>query len=100
MRLEGRGPFDLIFIDAAKPGTPDYFAWAVKLSRKGSVIIADNVVREGALADPASDDPRVKAMRRFHEVVAAEPRVSATTIQTVGCKGYDGFTMAVVIGNG
>jgi predicted O-methyltransferase YrrM len=99
LAAEGRGPFDLTFIDADKPGTPDYFAWAVKLSRKGSVIIADNVVREGALADPASDDPRVRAMRRFHEVVAAEPRVSATTIQTVGSKGYDGFTLAVVIGD-
>jgi predicted O-methyltransferase YrrM len=96
---EGRGPFDLTFIDADKPGTPDYFAWALKLSRKGSLIIADNVVREGALADPASDDPRAKAMRRFHEVVAAEPRVSATTIQTVGSKGYDGFTLALVTGD-
>jgi predicted O-methyltransferase YrrM len=91
------GPFDLIFIDADKPATPEYFAWALKLSRVGSLIIADNVVRKGALADANSADPAVRGMRRFHEMVAAERRVSATTIQTVGCKGYDGFTLALVV---
>ena len=97
LAAEGRGPFDLIFIDADKPGYPDYFRWALKLSRRGSVIIADNVVRDGAVIDAASDDPRVQGMRRFNEVLAAESRVSATEIQTVGSKGYDGFAIAVVI---
>lgn len=94
---DGEGPFDLIFIDADKPGYPDYFGWALKLSRRGSVIIADNVVRKGAVADPASKDPMVQGVRRFNELVAAEPRVSATAIQTVGSKGYDGFAIALVI---
>ncbi len=94
---EGRGPFDLIFIDADKPGYPDYFAWALKLSRRGSLIVADNVVRKGAVADPASVDPMVQGVRRFMEVVAAEPRVSATAIQTVGSKGYDGLAFALVM---
>lgn len=94
----GEAPFDLIFIDADKPSTPDYFAWALRLSRPGSLIITDNVVRNGALADAASTDPNVIAMRRFHEILSAEPRVSATTIQTVGCKGYDGFTLVLVVG--
>ncbi len=93
---EGRGPFDLIFIDADKPSTPEYFKWALKLSRRGSVIIADNVVRKGEVADPASTDANVQGMRRFLELVAAEPRVSATTLQTVGCKGHDGFTLVLV----
>jgi predicted O-methyltransferase YrrM len=94
---EGLGPFDLIFIDADKPGYPDYFAWALKLSHRGSLIIADNVVRNGAVIDPASEDPRVHGVRRFNELLAAEPRVSATAIQTVGSKGYDGFAIALVI---
>ncbi len=89
--------FDLIFIDADKPGYPDYLAWALKLSRPGSVIIADNVVREGAVIEPDSRDPRVQGMRRFNEMLAAEPRLSATAIQTVGSKGHDGFAMALVI---
>jgi predicted O-methyltransferase YrrM len=97
LAAEGRGPFDLIFIDADKPGYPDYFRWALKLSRRGSVIIADNVVRDGEVIDPASDDPRVQGMRRFNELLAAEPRVNATEIQTVGSKGYDGFAIALVI---
>ena len=71
---------------------PDYFAWALEHSRPGSLIVADNVVRGGALADADSDDPAIQAQRRFHEMLAAEPRVTATTIQTVGGKGYDGFT--------
>ena len=94
---EKRGPFDLIFIDADKPATPDYFVWALRLSRPGSLIIADNVVRKGALADAENRDPSVLGMRRFHEIVSAERRVSATTLQTVGSKGYDGFTLALVI---
>lgn len=96
LAAEGGGPFDLTFIDADKPATPEYFAWALKLSRPGSLIIADNVVRNGALGDAASEDPSVRGMRRFHEMVAVESRVSATTIQTVGSKGYDGFTIAIV----
>jgi predicted O-methyltransferase YrrM len=96
LAAEKCGPFDLIFIDADKPGYPDYFAWALKLSHRSSLIIADNVVRDGAVSDPGSLDPRVQAVRRFNEMVAAEPRVSATVIQTVGSKGYDGFAIALV----
>jgi predicted O-methyltransferase YrrM len=93
---EGAGPFDLIFIDADKPGYPDYFRWAVKLSRRGSVIVVDNVVRKGAVIDAGSEDERVQGVRRFNELLAAEPRVTATAIQTVGNKGYDGFTLILV----
>ena len=93
------GPFDFIFIDADKENYPGYFEWALKLSRRGTLIIADNVIRKGEVIDPASDDPRVQAVRRLHELIAAEPRVSATAIQTVGTKGYDGFTFALVTGN-
>ena len=96
LAAEGRGPFDLIFIDADKPSYAEYFTWALKLSRRGTVIIGDNVIRKGAVLDPSSDDPRVPGVRRFNELVAAERRVSATVIQTVGAKGYDGFTIAVV----
>lgn len=96
LAAEGLGPFDLCFIDADKAATPDYFAWALRLSRPGSLVIADNVVRDGALADATSEDPSVRGMRRLHEMVAVEARVSATTIQTVGSKGYDGFTIAIV----
>jgi len=90
-------PFDFIFMDADKENYPGYWDWALKLSRRGTMIIADNVVRDGAVADAASDDPRVQAVRQLHDRIAAESRVSATTIQTVGSKGYDGFTLAVVI---
>lgn len=90
---ENAGPFDLIFIDADKVGYPAYFPWALQLSRPGTVIIADNVVRQGAVADPASPDASVQGVQRFTELVAGEPRVSATTIQTVGSKGYDGFAL-------
>lgn len=101
-RLEAErcGPFDVTFIDADKPSTPDYFTWALKLSRRNSIIIVDNVVRDGAVIDGASSDPGVKGMRRFFEMLAAEPRVIATAIQTVGSKGYDGFAIALVIGDG
>lgn len=92
-----KGPaFDLIFIDADKSGYPVYFEWALKMSKPGTVIIADNVVRNGAVADAASTDANVLGVRRMNEIVAAEPRVTATAIQTVGSKGYDGFLMARV----
>ena len=98
LEAEGAGPFDLTFIDADKVNTPDYFAWALEHSRPGALIVADNVVRGGTLVEADSDDPATQAQRRFHEMLAAEPRVSATTIQTVGAKGYDGFTIALVAG--
>jgi predicted O-methyltransferase YrrM len=93
---DGVGPFDLTFIDADKVHTPDYFAWALAHSHPGSLIIADNVIRDGRLADLSDEDPAIAAQRRFHEQLAAEPRVEATTIQTVGGKGYDGFSLARV----
>lgn len=96
LHVEGAGPFDFTFIDADKENSPAYFAWALAHSRSGGLIVADNVVRDGTLADPESEDPKVQAQRRLHEMVAAEERVSATTIQTVGGKGYDGFTIAFV----
>lgn len=95
---EGAGPFDLTFIDADKVNTPNYYSWALDHSRPGSLIVADNVVRDGSLADATSADPTTKAQRQFHETLAGEPRVRATTIQTVGAKGYDGFTIALVEG--
>jgi predicted O-methyltransferase YrrM len=98
LAAEGRGPFDFIFIDADKQSTADYFAWSLKLSQRGSVIVVDNVVRKGAVTDEANADPRVQGMRRFFETLAAEKRVSATVIQTVGSKGYDGFALAFVMG--
>lgn len=96
---EQAGPFDFIFIDAHKPEYTEYFQWSLKLSRRGTLIIADNVVRNGAVADPASKDEMVQGIRRFNDVVARETRVSATTLQTVGSKGYDGLVMALVNGN-
>jgi predicted O-methyltransferase YrrM len=90
------GPFDLIFIDADKDNYPGYFEHSLRLSRPGSVIVADNVVRDGAVLDPSSDDPRIRGVRRFNEMVAATPRAAATAIQTVGAKGYDGFAFVVV----
>ena len=93
--LAGDAPFDLVFIDADKPGTPDYFRWALKLSRRGTVIVVDNVVRSGRLVDPSGDED-VQGMRQFMAVLAAERRVSATAVQTVGTKGYDGFVIAMV----
>jgi predicted O-methyltransferase YrrM len=98
---EDAGPFDLIFIDADKGNYPGYLEWSLKLSRPGSVIIGDNVVRSGVILDPDGYDPRlgeggVRAVRRFYELLAAEPGVSATVIQTVGDKGHDGFAVALV----
>jgi predicted O-methyltransferase YrrM len=93
---EKHGPFDFIFIDADKQGYADYFQWAMKLSRRGTLIIADNVVRKGEVVDPSSTDANVQGIRRFNDTVAAEKRVCATAIQTVGSKGYDGLAFAVV----
>jgi len=93
---EHAGPFDLTFIDADKQSTADYFAWAVKLSRPGALIVVDNVVRHGEVIDASSDDPMVLGMRRFNDVLKADHRVTATVVQTVGVKGYDGFTIAFV----
>jgi predicted O-methyltransferase YrrM len=93
---EGRTGFDVIFIDADKSGIPHYLEWSLKLSHPGTLIIVDNVIRDGALIDARSEDPNVLGARRMHEMLAAEPRLSATTIQTVGSKGYDGFTLALV----
>jgi predicted O-methyltransferase YrrM len=92
------GPFDLVFIDADKAGYPEYFELAMKLVRPGSVIVADNVVRDGDVVDANSPDPSVQGVRRLLALMAAEPRVDATVIQTVGDKGYDGFALAVIGG--
>jgi predicted O-methyltransferase YrrM len=94
----GDEPFDLVFVDADKQSAAEQLGWALALTRPGGVIVADNVVRDGALADPDSGDPRVLGVRALHERLASEPRISATTIQTVGAKGYDGFTLALVSG--
>jgi caffeoyl-CoA O-methyltransferase len=96
LAAEGRGPFDLVFIDADKPNTAAYFAWALKLTRRGGLIITDNIVRGGAVIDEGSANASVQGVRRFNAALAAEPRVSATAIQTVGSKGYDGLAIAVV----
>ncbi|MBA2277491.1 MAG: O-methyltransferase [Chloroflexia bacterium] len=100
LAADGVGPFDLTFIDADKPSTPDYFRWALELSRPGSLIIVDNVVRGGAVIDDGSDDAGIQGVRRFNELLAAEPRVRATAIQTVGSKGYDGVAIALVTDEG
>jgi predicted O-methyltransferase YrrM len=102
---EDAGPFDLIFIDADKGNYPGYLEWSLKLSRPGSLIIGDNVVRAGVILDPDGYDPRlgdggVQAVRRFYELLGAEPGVSATVLQTVGEKGHDGFAVALVGGGG
>jgi predicted O-methyltransferase YrrM len=96
LAAEGTGPFDLVFVDADKPSLPDYFTWALRLARPGALILVDNVVREGEVADASSTDPAVRGVRRMNEMIAAEPRVSATAIQTVGGKGYDGFALILV----
>jgi predicted O-methyltransferase YrrM len=90
------GPFDLFFIDADKANIPAYFEWALRMSHAGSVIVVDNVVREGAVVDASSDDPSVKGVRRLNEMLAAESRVDSTVLQTVGVKGYDGFAITFV----
>ena len=93
---EGAGPFDFVFIDADKASNPDYFGWALEMSRPGTVIIVDNVIREGNIVDAESEDASVKGVRRLNEVMAANPRISVTALQTVGVKGYDGFSIAIV----
>jgi predicted O-methyltransferase YrrM len=89
-------PFDFVFIDADKPSNPEYFTWALAMTRPGSVIIVDNVVRRGLVADASSTDANVIGVRRLNDLIAAEKRVSATSVQTVGSKGHDGFTLIVV----
>jgi predicted O-methyltransferase YrrM len=94
---EGAGNFDFVFIDADKINTPAYFAWALDHTRPGGLIFADNVIRNGSIVDPDGDEAAA-AQREFHEYLAEEDRVTATTIQTVGSKGYDGFVLAYVDG--
>ena len=96
--LGDRPPFDLIFIDADKPSNPDYLRWALRYSRAGTLIIGDNVVRDGEVANPHSEDDRVQGVRRFIEMMADDPRLTVTALQTVGSKGWDGFTLAWVNG--
>ena len=93
---EGRGPFDMVFIDADKASNPEYVTWALELARVGTVIIVDNVVRAGAILDAASEDPDVQGTRRLYDLLGAHPRLSATAIQTVGGKGHDGLAVALV----
>ena len=97
LAAENIAPFDLFFIDADKRSIPHYLEWSLKMAHRGSLIIVDNVIRDGALIDAKSEDANVLGARRMHEMLAAEPRLSATTIQTVGSKGYDGFTLALVV---
>jgi predicted O-methyltransferase YrrM len=92
-----RAPFDLIFIDADKKNNPQYFAWALKLSRPGSLIIIDNVVREGGILDAASTDPDIQGTRELFALMASEPRLLCTALQTVDAKGHDGFALALVL---
>jgi len=94
---ESAAPFDFIFIDADKTGYPEYLKWSLKLSRVGTMIIADNVVREGAITDSDGPDQNVRGVRHFFELLAAEPRLSATVLQTVGSKKYDGMAFALVV---
>lgn len=96
LEAEGAGPFDLTFIDADKVHSPEYFAWSLEHTRPGGLIVVDNVVRDGTLADADSGDETIEAQRRLHETIAADPRLVATTIQTVGAKGYDGFIIALL----
>jgi predicted O-methyltransferase YrrM len=98
IQTEGKGPFDLVFIDADKARIPSYFQWSMKLTRRGSLIVVDNVVRNGRVINTDDADPDLQGIRKFNELVAQEPRVSATAIQTVGVKGYDGFALLLVTG--
>jgi predicted O-methyltransferase YrrM len=96
IEAEGLGPFDFVFIDADKANNAAYLEWALRLSRPGTAIVVDNVVRDGEVADAASRDPDTIGVRRMFELIAREPRLSATAIQTVGAKGWDGFALALV----
>lgn len=98
MIAAGDAPFDLVFIDADKPSNVAYLQAALALTRPGSTIVVDNVVREGGVLEAGSDDPRIQGTRALFEAVAAEPRLSATAVQTVGTKKWDGFLLAVVNG--
>jgi predicted O-methyltransferase YrrM len=98
LAAEGAGPFDLVFIDADKENIPDYVAWALRMSHPGTVMIVDNIVRQGAVIDTSSSDAKILGVRRMFELVASDPRLEATAIQTVGVKGYDGFAMIRVRG--
>ena len=93
---EGVGPFDMIFIDADKPPYKEYFDWALKLSRSGTLIVADNVIREGKVLETENNDEIVKGVKRFNEALAANTAVTATIIQTVGAKEHDGMALAIV----
>jgi predicted O-methyltransferase YrrM len=97
MAAEGEAPWDLVFIDADKASNAEYFGWAMRLTRSGSLVVVDNVVRQGDVADTASDDPAVIGVCRLVDVMAAEPRIEATAVQTVGSKGYDGFIVGLVV---
>ena len=94
--VEADGPFDLVFVDADKRSIPEYFEWALRLTRPGSLIVVDNVVRDGRVLDAASDDPSIQGVRRFFEGLSGDERVSATVLQTVGSKGWDGLCLALV----
>jgi predicted O-methyltransferase YrrM len=96
LQKEGAKPFDLIFIDADKQNIPAYLESSLRLSRPGTVIITDNVIRDGAIINAEDPDPRVQGVRRLFEMMSADPRLDATALQTVGTKGYDGFTLAIV----
>ncbi|OME05854.1 methyltransferase [Paenibacillus odorifer] len=96
MKQEGVEPFDFIFIDADKPNNPNYLKWALQFSQPGTVILGDNVIREGEVINENSEDARVVGVREFYDLLAEEPRISATAIQTVGSKGYDGFVLGIV----
>lgn len=97
LHASGAAPFDLIFLDADKQSLPEYLDWSLKLSRPGTVIIADNVVRDGKVVDTATTDPQIRGVQRFLELAAREPRLSTTAIPTVGARGYDGFSISVVL---
>ena len=94
LAAEPGGPFDLVFIDADKESYPEYLEWAVRLARPGALLVADNVVRGGAITDPASADPRVRGVRRFLERLASDPHLRAVVVPMAGAKGYDGFALA------
>lgn len=96
LHKEGTPRFDLIFIDADKENIPRYLEWSLRLSRPGTIIVVDNVIRDGAVVDPKDPDPRVQGVRRFFDMVAADSRLDATALQTVGTKGYDGFALMIV----
>jgi predicted O-methyltransferase YrrM len=95
---EGVAPFDMVFIDADKSNQDNYLRWALDLTRPGSIIVGDNVVRDGRVLDSDNEDPSIQGIRRFMDLLAADPRVDATAIQTVGSKGYDGFAVGLVVG--